>query len=106
MTNLGNDGSVPLVLFVRITHDRWGSSSNPTLNGNLHYPVDIDTTLYEVTADKILQYRDDYNNRHSHTISCMSPIGSTAGRLHCEFVFLLFLETHRETDRFLEVSGV
>ena len=27
-------------------------------------------------------------------------------RLHCEFVFLLFLPAHRETDRFLAASGV
>jgi hypothetical protein len=27
-------------------------------------------------------------------------------RLHCEFVRLLFLQAHRETDRFLAASGV
>ena len=31
---------------------------------------------------------------------------STSGRLHCEFVRLLFLQTHRETDRFFAGSGV
>ena len=31
---------------------------------------------------------------------------STSGRLHNEFVRLLFLQTHRETDRFFTVSGV
>jgi hypothetical protein len=31
---------------------------------------------------------------------------STSGRLHSEFVRLLFLQTHRETDRFFIVSGV
>jgi hypothetical protein len=38
---------VSLVLNLRITHERWGSSSDPTLNGNLHYPNDIEavTTL-------------------------------------------------------------
>ena len=35
-------GPVPLVLDLRIAHDRWGSSSNPSLNGHLHYPADID----------------------------------------------------------------
>jgi hypothetical protein len=29
-------GPVPLVLDLRITHDRFGSSSNPDLNGKLH----------------------------------------------------------------------
>ena len=50
--------------------------------------------------------RTDYNNRPSHTISFMPAIASTPGRLHCEFVCLLFLQTHRETDLFLEASGV
>ena len=36
-----------LVLDLRITHDRARRSSNPSLNGNLHYPADIDWTLNE-----------------------------------------------------------
>ena len=33
-------------------------------------------------------------------------IASTSGRLHSEFIGLLFLQAHRETDRFFETSGV
>jgi hypothetical protein len=36
----------------------------------------------------------------------MSAIASTSGRLHSEFVRLLFLQAHRETDRFYAASGV
>ena len=36
----------------------------------------------------------------------MPAIASTSGRLHCEFVRLLFLQAHRETGRFLAASGV
>ena len=36
----------------------------------------------------------------------MTPITSTSGRLHSEVVCLLFLQDHRETDRFLVPSGV
>ena len=36
----------------------------------------------------------------------MTSITSTSGRLHCEFVCLLFLQDHRETERFFAVSGV
>ena len=36
----------------------------------------------------------------------MTAIASTSGRLHSEFVRLLFLQTHRETDRFFAASGV
>jgi hypothetical protein len=36
----------------------------------------------------------------------MPAIASTSDRLHSEFVRLLFLQTHRETDRFFVSSGV
>ena len=36
----------------------------------------------------------------------MPGIASTSGRLHSEFVRLLFLQAHRETDRFFAASGV
>jgi hypothetical protein len=55
---------------------------------------------------KIRKYRADYNNRPPSVVSFMSAISSTSGRLHSEFVRILFLHTHRETDRFFAVSGV
>jgi hypothetical protein len=39
-------------------------------------------------------------------VSFMPAIASTSGRLHSEFVRLLFLQAHRETDRFFAASGV
>ena len=36
----------------------------------------------------------------------MTAVDSTSGRLHSEFVRLLFLQAHRETDRFFSASGV
>ena len=36
----------------------------------------------------------------------MPAIASTSGRIHSEFVRLVFLQGHRETDRFFAVSGV
>ena len=43
---------VPLVLDLRITHNRFGSSSDPSINGHLHYPNDIDRSLNESVSDK------------------------------------------------------
>ena len=99
-------GPVPLVLDLRIVHERWGSSSNPSLNGQLHYPAEIDRPLNEAAADKMLQYQADYNNRPSHAISFMPAVAVTSGRLHCELVRLVFLQVHRKIDRFLAASGV
>ncbi len=36
----------------------------------------------------------------------MPAIAGTTGRLHSEFIRLLFLQAHRETDRFFAASGV
>jgi hypothetical protein len=65
-----------------------------------------DRPLNEDATDKIRAYREDYNNRPSNAISFMPAIDSTSGRLHSEFVGLLFLQAHRETDRFFAASGV
>ncbi len=89
-------GPVPLVLDLLIAHDRYGSISDI----NLHYPNDFDGPLNEAVADKIRQYRADYNNRPSNAISFMPAIASTSGSLHFEFVRFLFLQDHRETDLF------
>ena len=61
---------------------------------------------HDAAPDKIRKYRVDYNNRPPSPVSFMPPIPSTSGRLHSEFVRLLFLQTHRETDRFFAASGV
>ena len=83
-----------------------GSSTDPTLNGHLKYPNNLDQSLNDAAADKIRKYRADYNNRPSSTVSFMSAIASTSDRLHSEFVRLLFLQVHRETHRFVASSGV
>ena len=46
-------GPVPLVLDLRIAHDRFGTSSDPSLNGNLHYPNNIDRSLNEDADNKL-----------------------------------------------------
>jgi hypothetical protein len=51
-------GPVPLVLDLRIAHDRFDSRYDPTLNGRLHYN-DIDKSLNEDAADKIRKYHAD-----------------------------------------------
>ena len=49
-------GPVPLVLDLRIAHDRIGSSANPALNGTLTYPNNIDESLNKTADDKIRKY--------------------------------------------------
>jgi hypothetical protein len=85
-----------------ITYERWGSSSNHSINGYLHYPKDIDRSLNEVDfsnlvcdnlsvdADNIRKYHSDYNNNPPNAISFVTDIAGTSGRCHSEFVLLLF----------------
>ncbi len=64
--------------YLRITHERFGSTSDPSINGHLHYPNDVDRSLTEAAADKIRKYRADYNNNPpNNTISFMPAIAST-----------------------------
>ena len=84
-----------------------GSSVDPTLNGHLKYPNNVDQSLNDAAADKIRKYRADYNDRPPSAVSFIPAIASTSGRLHSEFVCLLFLQVHRETDLFFfSGSGV
>ena len=80
---------MPLVMDLRISHDRVGSSTDPTLNGHLRYPNNLDQSLNDANADKIRKYRADYNNNPPSVVSFMSVLVSTSGRLHSEFVRLL-----------------
>ncbi len=85
--------TVSLVMDLCITYERWGSTSNPSLSGHLHYPTDTDRTLNETVTDKNLRYRPDYNNRPSHSISFMTVISSTS------LFLLLLVRTRNEIDR-------
>jgi hypothetical protein len=71
-------GPVPLVLDLRIAHDRVGSSTDPNLNGHLKYPNNFDQSLNDAAVDKVRKYRADYNNRPPSTVSFM-PAQSDRG---------------------------
>jgi hypothetical protein len=65
-------GPVPLVVDLRIAHDRVGSSDDPTLNGHLKYTNNLDQSLNDAAADKIRKYRADYN---SEIVRPLAPRG-------------------------------
>jgi hypothetical protein len=89
---------VPLVLDLRVAHDRVGSSADPALNGHLRYPNNLDQSLNDAAADKIRRYRADYNNNPPRGVDFIPAIPSTSGKLHGEFIRILFLQAHRETN--------
>jgi hypothetical protein len=103
-------GLVPLVLDLRIVHDRFGSSSDPSLNGHLHDPNDLDGPLNEDVVDKIRQYRVDYNNRPSNVISFMSVIATVRLDVYivnlCAFYFCRLIGNLRFFCSFRSSSSV
>ena len=65
----------------------------------LRYPNDIDRSLNESVDDKIRKYRTHYNNNPPNTVSFVPTMASTSGRLHSEFVRLLFLQVHHRVGK-------
>ena len=94
---------MPLVLDLRIAHERFGCSSDPSINGHLHYPNNVDKSLNEDATNKIRKYRVDYHNNPPNSISFRPVIPRTSDRIHIQFVRLIFLQAHRETDRFFYI---
>ena len=47
---------------------------------------------------KIREFRTDYNNRPSDSISFIPVVDITSGHFHCELVLIFFLQDHRETE--------
>ena len=54
---------------------------------------------------KIREFRTDYNNRPSDSISFIPVVDITSGHFHCDLVLILFLRDHRETKRFFGFYG-
>ncbi len=91
---------VPLVLDLRVDHDRVASSADPVLNGHLRHPNNLDQSPNDTGTDELRRYRADYNFNPSRVVGFMPAIAGTSRRLHGEFIRILFLQAHRETDRF------
>ena len=98
-------GPVPLVMDLLITHDRFGSTSDPNLNPHLHYyPNDIDRSLNETDTDKIRKYRSDCNHNPPNNTSFMTVNTSTSGRLHSELYDFCSYRVIGKLTAFLQVQ--
>jgi hypothetical protein len=94
------------VLDLCVPHDRVDSSADTALNGHLRYPNNLDQSINDSVTDKLRKYHSDYNFNPHRGVGFMPVIASTSGRSHSEFIRILFLQTHRETDLFFATSGV
>jgi hypothetical protein len=89
-------GRRSLVFDLSMTHDRFGSSSHVQQNGLLSHPQDLNAPLRLAAHLKINNYRQQYADNQN--ISFLPAIVSTRTHMHGEFLRLLFLQAHRETE--------
>jgi hypothetical protein len=96
-------GSRSLVFDLSITHDLYGSSSHPLQNGRLTRRTST-PPLHIAAERKINSYRQQYADNQN--ISFLPAIASTSIRMHGEFLRLLFLQAHRETEAHFTATGM
>jgi len=92
-----------LVFDFSMAHDRWGATDEPSKNGQLCYPHDLNRTVREAAQKKVKKYQGTYANDHG--ISFLPAIASTTGRLDADFLRLLFWHAHRESEEFSRLTG-
>jgi hypothetical protein len=97
-------GRRSLVFDLSMTHDCFGSSSHVQQNGLLSHPQDLDAPLRLAAQRKINSYGQQYADNQN--ISFLPAIVSTSTRMHGEFLHLLFLQAHRETEAHLTAAAM
>ena len=93
-----------LVLDLHIAHDRVGSSTDPTINGHLRYPSNLDQSLNDTAADKIRKYRADYNNRPPSAVSFMGGYISNSYRIIGKLTAFLQLQEFCQRNQIVDSS--
>jgi len=73
-------------------------------NGRSTHPQDIDAPLHIAAQRKINSYRQQ--NADNQNISFLPTITSTSTRMHGEFLRVLFLQAHRETEAHFTATGM
>jgi hypothetical protein len=73
-------------------------------NGRLTHPQDIDAPLHIAAERKINCYMQQNNDNQD--ISVLPAILSTSTHMHGEFLRLLFLQAHRETEANFTAAGM
>ena len=62
--------------------------------------------VHDAVDDKLRDYRADYNNRPSTSISCMPAVANTSGRLHCDSELVRILFFGSSGNLFFAASGI
>jgi hypothetical protein len=94
-------GSRSLLFDLSVTHDRFGRSGHPLQSGLLTL---CRTEMRLAAKRKINNYRQQYADNQN--ISFLPAIVSTSNRMHGEFLRLLYLQAHPETEAHVTATGM
>ena len=101
-------GRRSLVFDLSMTHDRFGSSNHVQQNGIrtvcYHIPMTSMRLCVLLRSAKLTAIRQQYADNQN--ISFLPAIVSTSARMHGEFLRLLFLQAHRETETHFTAGGM
>jgi hypothetical protein len=97
-------GTSDIIIGVAVVHEFHGSVGQADRHSQLRHP-NPDKVLIDkaVTKAQGNEYHRDY--LHNHNKAFLPLIMSTSGRLHGEFVRLLYILAHRRAVRFFEALG-
>ena len=95
-------GTTDLIVDVALVRDFHGNVVDPARHGQLRHPnpdkVLIDTAVAKAQGN---EYRPDYLRNHNKAFPPL--VMSTSGRLHSEFVRLLYILAHQGAVRFFAI---
>ena len=92
-----------LLVDVTLRHDFVGAGHNGLNQGELRNPDNPDKLLDSAAADKIHHYRAPYRqNRH---VAFLPACMTTSGRIHGEFLRLLYFISNKQAVDYFEALG-
>jgi hypothetical protein len=96
-------GKTDLLVDFTLRHDFIGAGRSGHTQGQLRNPDNPDRILESAASDKIRTYRDPYqrNRQVAFLPACMS----TSGRIHGEFLRLLFFLSNKQADDYFAALG-
>jgi hypothetical protein len=94
---------IDLLVDVTLRHDLVGAGHNGLNQGQLRNPDNPDKLLDSAAADKICYYRAPYRqNRH---VAFLPACMTTSGRIHGEFLRLLYFMSNKQAVNYFEALG-
>ena len=105
LLNVNIGGHRHLIIDVALNHEFGGNHmADVTRNGAMR-AADPARLLEATARTKIARYREGYANRNGVTYAFLPCVMSTSGRMHGEFLRLLFIIAHRRTVRWFTDVG-